>query len=331
MTYQEVANEAGQDTNPLFEITGKLFDRVMLDFPPHLNGSGSASLQTLYHAFFHRPSRAIVIANRGAALLTRFGFNRNFCLTRHIGCAVYLPGHGVEMVDIGLVGNMSSDKGAVVRAESACAPSFLFESQRCNCHDQWLLTQELAASYHPAKVPITDTAGLEAWIMANQGISDNAPGFALLHFGSQNGMGSGATKGKFSPDLTATAWLRHRGEYTAEQVLGTSMSGGFDAIGLPPDPRMVNNEAGYRVIPIVMDFLGLPKSLTLLCNNLHKVAAVEKAGYSVRRIPLFGRVDLADEKETEERRDEFGHQIPAHLMPLDWQSELITLRKVIDG
>jgi len=324
--YQKIVQASQEGDGLLYEVTGQLFEEALTVFPPHLRQAvAPTKLQLLYTITLHRPSGALLIANRGAALLTKAGFTHKPMIINHLGCAVYLPGHGIEMVDIGTVGDCHLGR-VVLRAESACAPSFLFGSQRCNCHDQWLLTQELAAHWHTVEVPDLDPRELERCVIDRASKNTDQPGFILLHFGSQNGMGSGATAEQFMDNLTTTAWLRHRGEYTAEQTLETSMAGGFRSIGLPPDPRLLNDRAGYRIIPIILDFLQVSNDdLHLLTNNQHKITAVRQAGYQVTAIPLYGRIDPADERETQERRDEFHHHLPSNLREQQWQEEIKAL------
>ncbi len=149
------------------------------------------------------------------------------------------------------------------------------------------------------------------------------PTFVFIHLASQNGMGSGNQN---SPtELTASAFMRHKGEYSAEQLFGLSMAQGFRKIGVKPDPRQSKNGFAYKIPPIILDYLQAPGEIILLTNNPKKLAAFTSRGYDVTRMPLVGRLDKHCLKETNERMAEFGHIIPKRR--LSQKQELDALEK----
>lgn len=273
-------------------------------------------LATVYEAALHRPSGALLIANKGATLYALSPKTGTPSITRHIGICAYVPGNGVEFVNVGLVGDVYGGT-TVLRSESACTPSFLFGSQRCNCAHQWDMTRELAAHFNPASAPehLRDGRSFEKWVQTQVVYQDGKhvfarsgkQGFILMHIDTQNGMGSGFTADEFSFDLFTRSSLRHRGEYSSEQIHGTTMSGGFEAIGLMPDPRQAGGGVGYSITPIILDYLGVSKKLLFLSNNRFKIAQLTENGYEIDRVPLIGEVNLAGAQEAEERGTEFDH------------------------
>ncbi len=203
----------------------------------------------------------------------------------------------------------------MLRSESACTPSFLFGSQRCNCAHQWETIRELAAHFNTVAPPAIDSGrDFELWVQEQFEYSNNKhtarsgrQGLIVMHVDTQNGMGSGYSADEFSFDLFSRASLRHRGEYSAEQIHQTSMAGGFRAIGIEPDPRSANSECGYKITPIVLDWLGTSHELIFLSNNKAKIRQLEAAHYSVKRVKSLGTVNAAGAQEAEERGTEFGH------------------------
>lgn len=317
--YLKLLSMLEQDTNtePVYRISSSLIFRSIIEaFGPALNSKDAGQkLESIYDIGLHKQSGALIIANKGATLFCLSPKTETPCLSRHIGFAVYLPGLGLEFVNVGLVGNVYSGK-VVCRSESACSPSFLFGSQRCNCAHQWDSIRELAAHFNKVEPPSLKTgAEFENWVQAQAVYKEgkhifntDGPGFVLMHLDCQNGMGSGYTKGEFAYDLFSRASIRHRGEYSSEQLFSTSMSGGFKAIGLTPDPRSENDNIGYSISAIVLDFLGVSRELIFLSNNAAKLNAAEAAGYFLTRVKTLGAVNLAGAQEAEERGLEFGHQ-----------------------
>ncbi len=293
----------------------KLFNDVLENFGTVLpNEAALHDLSTLYDIGLHLDTGALIITNKGATLFCHSPRTQTPFICRHIGCCVYLPGLGIEVANIALVGNVY-DGPVVLRSESACTPSFLFGSQRCNCAHQWETIRELAAHFNPAKPPAIECGReFEKWVQRQftydrgKHIAMNAgQGMIMIHVDTQNGMGSGYSKNEFSFDLFSRASLRHRGEYSAEQIHQTSMAGGFHAIGITPDPRGENNDIGYKITSILLDWLHVSKDLIFLSNNKSKIRQLESAGYRVKRIKSLGTVNAAGAQEAEERGTEFDH------------------------
>ena len=345
--YQEILNEMGNKVSSLifkrdeniYIIKGTLFNRIIKYFPPHLDeAKASVPLLTLYSIFFHKPTGGLVIVNKGASLLSRTVRRGHYIIIRHIGFLVYLPNQGVEIIDVGIAGNLQKSKFAVIRPESACSPSFMFGSQRCNCYDQWTLVQELACEYNAIRKPSLSPDKLEELLTSQMFLDGNdtliskadGQAFIMAHFTSQNGMGSGVIENMFVPDLTANAFIRHRGEYSAEQIHKTSVAGGFTLQGITPDPRKLNNGLSFKLITIVLDYLNAPKKIIALTNNIDKIKALENSGYNVKRLQLIARAGDGCEIETDDRRNEFGHMIPENIC-VSWEEELVRLKKEIDS
>jgi GTP cyclohydrolase II len=316
--YEEVLAIATSEEYPssVYKITDPKYLKSILEvFTPALIPSDAKyPLESIFEAAIHLPTGALMISNKGATLYCLSPRTRTPYITRHIGLSVYMPGIGLELVNIGLSGNVYSKK-VVVRSESACSPSFLYGSQRCNCNHQWSELQELNSDFNPVSTPtIENGREFERWVQEQFSYDGKhhlpsvpGPGFVMMHIDTQNGMGSGYTKGEFSFDLYARASMRHRGEYSSEQIYHTSMGEGFEAIGLVPDPRKEDNGVGYKVTTAVLDYLDISKDLIFLSNNPLKVKSLEDAGYTITRIPFMGEINIAGSQEAKERHTEFGH------------------------
>lgn len=318
--YKKLLLEANSDKSGsrTFRITNPaLFTETLHTFGPMLDQEkAEKDLTTLYDIGIHKETGALLISNKGATLYCRSPKTETPYLARHIGIIAYIPGLGVEMVNIGLVGDVY-DNQVVLRSESACSPSFLYGSQRCNCAHQWHTIQELAADFHTANPPeMEDGYNFEKWVQDQAEYVEckhrfksnaKAPGFILMHVDTQNGMGSGFTDGEFAFDLYSRASMRHRGEYSSEQVHGTSMAGGFEAIGLEPDPRKLNDQIGYKLIFVILDYLEVSKDITFLTNNPLKMKHLKSNGYNLSRLRLFGEVNVAGALEAKERGTDFEH------------------------
>lgn len=317
--YTKVLSEADKDpSKKVFFIKNKiLFNEVIQNFGPILNPlKAKSNLMNLYDIGLHKESGALIISNKGATLYCLSPKTQTPFLTRHIGFTLYLPGLGIEVVNVGIVGDVYSRK-FVLRSESACTPSFLYGSQRCNCAHQWASISELAAHFNKINPPrVKNGKEFESWVQKqaeykngkhiNIAKSKN-PGFILMHLDTQNGMGSGYSKDEFAYDLFSRASLRHRGEYSAEQIEKTTMLGGFEAIGLTPDPRKENKNLGYKVAFIILDYLDTNKEIIFLTNNPLKIQHLEKNGYNISRVRSVGMINLAGSQEAEERHEEFHH------------------------
>lgn len=316
--YEDVFAAAKSQEYPssVYKIANQETLRSILEvFVPALIPSDAKyPLEFIFEAAIHLPTGALIISNKGSTLYCLSPRTRTPYITRHIGLSIYMPGLGLELVNVGLSGNVYSKK-VVVRSESACSPSFLYGSQRCNCLHQWNELQELNANFNPVATPtIENGRKFESWVQ-EQFLYDGkhhlpalpGPGFVMMHIDTQNGMGSGYTKGEFSFDLYARASMRHRGEYSSEQIHNTSMGVGFEAIGLALDPRKEDEGVGYKITAVVLDYLDVSKDLIFLSNNPFKVRSLEDAGYMITRIPFMGEINIAGSQEAKERHTEFGH------------------------
>lgn len=333
--YKKVLQQASKDTSnqPIYWIYElSLFNKLISVFGPRLDpNKAEYDLTTIYDIGFHKKTKTLLISNKGATLFSYSPRTQVPHLVRHIGVCLYMPGMGVEMVNVGLVGDVYKGR-VVLRSESACTPSFLFESQRCNCAHQWQMVNELAAYFNPV-VPPDFPTGLEFELWVQQQFQyknhkhipkKSNRGFILLHIDTQNGMGSGFTPGEFVSDLYSRASMRHRGEYTSEQLHHVTMAGGFRAIGINPDPRHEQDNLGYKVIPVVLDYLDVSKKLVLLSNNIYKIKVLEAAGYKLHRLKCFGEINLPGAQEAKERGTEFGH-LNINDRPMSFSSEFYRL------
>jgi 8-oxo-dGTP pyrophosphatase MutT (NUDIX family) len=295
----------------------KLFLEVLENFGPILDQEKAESnLMSIYEMGVHKETGALLISNKGATLFCLSPRTQTPYLSRHVGISVYMPGLGIEFVNVGLVGDVY-DGPVVLRSESACSPSFLFGSQRCNCAHQWTSISELAAYFHRVIPPkVKNGKEFESWVQKQAAYSEGKcrfknnnsnPGFILMHLDTQNGMGSGYTQGEFSYDLYNRASMRHRGEYSAEQIDKISMMGGFGAIGLNPDPRREEGNLGYKLTFIILDYLGISKDIIFLTNNLLKMQHLRENGYNLTRVKTLGMINMAGAQEAEERHSEFNH------------------------
>jgi GTP cyclohydrolase II len=299
----------------IMHIKRPLLYQVLKYFSPALDcDKAQKDIAELYSAGFHIPTGSLIISNRGANLFSCSPRQKIPHVVRHIGFSVYVPGLGIETVNVGLVGNVYKTV-PIIRTESACTPSMLFGSERCNCAHQWEVARELAANFNLLINSSSKTGkSFENWVQ-KQFVYKNGKhfpkkhgrGFVLLYVETQNGMGSGYTEGEFVQDLFNRASLRHRGEYSAEQHFQLNMRDGFDALGLTPDPRSQSNNLGYKITPIILDYLDIPKKIILLTNNPKKLQQVQEAGYSVERVATIGEVQLAGAQEAEQRKTDFGH------------------------
>ena len=316
--YKELLDSIPKDNkDDIYKITKRsLFNKVIKNFVTALDPkTAEGDLMKIYDVAIHRKTNSLIIANKGATLYSLSEKYETPHLVRHIGLCVYVPEIGMEYANVGIVGNVY-DKEIVLRTESACTPSFLFGSQRCNCHYQWKNVRELAAYFNKIKTPdITDGDEFEHWVQ-EQYVYENGKhiyqnpsklGFVLLHVDSQNGMGSGYTKNEFVFDLSERASMRHRGEYTAEQTYKETMYGGFTTIGIKGDPRSENNNIGYKITPIILDYLDVNKEVIMLTNNPLKIKQMENFGYQIKRIKSIGAINVAGSTEATQRGEEFHH------------------------
>ena len=317
-TYLEVLDNIPEEYNDkIYKITDRqLFNKVISNFVTALNQeSAEGDLMNIYDIAIHTDTKALIIANKGATLYSLTEKYETPHLVRHIGMCVYMPGIGIEYANAGIVGNIY-DKEIVLRTESACTPSFLFGSQRCNCHYQWKNIRELAAYFNKIKTPnIENGDEFESWVQEQYKYengkhiyqNDSKLGFVMLHIDSQNGMGSGYTENEFAFDLSERASMRHRGEYTSEQTYKTTMYGGFTTIGINGDPRSENDSIGYKITPVILDYLLANKKIIMLTNNPLKIKQMKDFGYKIIRVKSIGAVNVAGSTEATQRGTEFHH------------------------
>lgn len=238
--------EAFQDGHIIHLNSSPFFDEILSHFGPALD-KASIDLRQVYNAALHVPTGSLIVASKGMDLPCISPITNVPYTTRHIGATVYRPGLGVEVVNVGLVGNVH-DGELFFRYESACPPAFYFGSQRCDCFQSWVQIRELAATLKP-----------------NQGA-------VMMHIDSQSGKGGGFSPGTFSFDLSSRAFLRQLGEVDES----------FQAIGIPEDCREEEDNIGFQLGPIVLDWLGVNKSLTFFSKNRNKMKVLTQAGYQLK-------------------------------------------------
>lgn len=314
----------------IFDLTSSpLFDSIIEYFGPALpKQSAKINLREIFDAALHIKSGALIVANKGVSLFCHSPISSIPYITRHIACALYLPHLGLESVNIGLVGDVYSDR-VILRAESACAPSFLFGSQRCNCSYQWASIRELAAHFNPIDPPKGLTGeDFERWVQMQMFYKNGmhlalnkGPGVILMHLDSQGGMGSGFSEGEFVFDLYNRALMRQLGENSVEQVHHTSIKEGYECLGISPDSRREGDHAGYRVPPIILDWLQVSRSVIALSNNRFKLKQLQSHGYNVERVKSLGKIGRAGQREARQRGADFDH--------LDMDGEEITFEDEI--
>ena len=316
--YTEIIDNIPTNYNEkIYKISDRaLFNKVISNFVTSLEQEkAEGDLMKIYDIAVHIKTKALIIANKGATLYSLTEKYETPHLVRHIGMCVYMPGIGMEYANAGIVGNIY-DKEIVLRTESACTPSFLFGSQRCNCHYQWKNIRELSAHFNQINTPnIENGDEFESWVQ-EQYKYDNGKhiyqnnsklGFVMLHVDSQNGMGSGYTENEFVFDLSERASMRHRGEYTSEQTYKTTMYGGFTTIGINGDPRGENDNIGYKITPVILDYLDASKKVIMLTNNPLKIKQMQNFGYEIIRVKSIGAVNVAGSTEATQRGTEFHH------------------------
>lgn len=339
--YNKISEEASHNDTKIFHISEQaLFQEAIKNLATVLNPEDAKyPLESIYDIAFHKDSGTLIISNKGATLYCLSPRSRTPYITRHIGLCLYVPGLGIEFVNVGLVGNVYQGN-IVLRSESACTPSFMFGSQRCNCAHQWDSIREAAAHFNKIKTPnISNGHDFEKWvqqqIIYREGKHvprNNGPGFVLMHLDTQNGMGSGYTKNEFSFDLYSRASIRHRGEYSSEQTHNVTMYQGFEAIGLKPDPRTENDNIGYKISRIVLDYLDVSHNIVMLTNNVLKIKYLEDNGYRVRRVKTLGEINTAGSQEAHQRLTEFNHvDIDGDIMGFDTELDRlkVALSKII--
>ncbi len=325
--------ELGKKTNSpvLYLNETPYFNTIIENFGPCLENP-QVDLHQIYEVAFHVKTSSIIVANTGLNLLCLSPATSTSHIVRQIACSVYRPNLGVESVNIGIVGNIYQ-KDVVLRSESACPPSFLFGSQRCNCCYQWASIREVAAHFNTVEPP-KELAGEDLWRWVKKQFhyenrkhlpARDGKGFILMHLDSQAGMGSGVTPKEFVFDLYSRALMRHLGEATVEQTLHTSMKESFEALGVMPDPRQAENQAGYEITYVLLDWLQAHRELIVLSNNSFKLNQLQENGYQVKRVKSLGKIDRAGLREAEQRGPDFD-QMDMDGEEISFEEEIHRLR-----
>jgi len=314
--YADILEYSQGSADPILNLSETpFFDEVLEYFGPCLPlAQAKVDLKRVFDAAFHKKSGSLLIANKGVTVLSLSPVTSISYVTRHIACCVYHPSLGLETVNIGLSGNVY-EGDVILRAESACPPSFLFGSQRCNCCYQWASIRELAAHFNPVDAPQGLSAEeFERWVeeqfLYQRGKHfpiRTGRGMILMHLDSQAGMGSGFSEGEFVFDLYNRAVMRQLAENTTEQVYNTSIKEGYESIGLQPDARRQGREAGYQIPAIILDWLGVNRSLIVLSNNKFKIKQLREYGFEVTRVKSLGKISAAGRREAKQRGEDFEH------------------------
>lgn len=304
--------ESNQAIVPL-EGTPFLYETLALFGPSLSQEKACVDLASIYRASFHPSSGSLIVATRGSSFLAEAPFSKKQYIVCQIGAALYHPRVGMESVNIGIAGDIYAGE-VIVRSESACPPSFLFNSQRCNCCYQWKSIQELAAHLNPVELPqIENGEAFERWIEEQFSVGDrcspkkSGPGVLMIHCDSQSGMGSGFTADEFCYDLSSRALLRQLGENRVAQLHHTRIKEGFLALGLPADGRKEGEGGGYQLTAIIADFLEVSKSLICLSNNQQKLRFLIERGYRCTRVKSLGQVLKPGMREAQQRGADFAH------------------------
>lgn len=340
-TIQKIYSDISAFSQTIFEDIIDLgespfFEKVIAYFGPCLAlHKNSVDLRRIFDAAFHKKSGALIVANKGVSFASLSPFTSIPYITRHIACSVYHPDLGIESVNIGLVGNVY-EGDVILRAESACPPSFLFGSQRCNCCYQWASIRELAAHFQSVELPQgLSCEDFERWIEAQffykEGrhvAAQGGQGLILMHLDSQAGMGSGFTSGEFVFDLYNRALMRQLAENTVEQVDHTSIKEGYEALGITPDARKENKEAGYQIPAILLEWLGTSRSLIVLSNNKYKLGQLQKHGFEVKRVKSLGKIHAAGKREAEQRGRDF-ERLDMDGKELSFEEEITRLKEAL--
>jgi hypothetical protein len=123
----------------------------------------------------------------------------------------------------------------------------------------------------------------------------------MIHLENQNGMGIGYSQDTFAIDLGTRAHLRHAAGLAASQKHLLSIQETFAAMGLPHDPRRAEDNAGYKITPIILDFIGAHAEPILLSNNPMKIQQLNNFGYSPKRLKILGEISSEGQSEAKQR------------------------------
>jgi hypothetical protein len=292
-TYRELINfaKATPHTGCIVPLEhNELLARALTFFGPQLTPETcKVPLDQLFDVAIHTSTGAIIIASKASTFTAKTVVYSQTFMTNFQSFSVYMPGLGIEVAQVGRIGDVCN-RPYVLRSESACTPSFLFGSQQCNCASQWRCTQELAAFFNSEKE-----------------VGNATIGFLMVHLESQNGMGMGYSPNSFAIDLGNRAQLRHAAGLALSQKFKLSIQETFEAMGLPPDPRRATDGAGYKITPILLDFLGAYSDHILLSNNHMKIQGLQQFGYSPQRIKTLGEIAEEGSIEAKQRALNFEH------------------------
>lgn len=296
--------------SPIRRLSPKKLLTSLEQSPFYLNQvNAKADLTRIYEGFFHKDLNATIIKNFGAKLLVSSPLSGIKSIIEHIGFYISIANYGCEILNVAVYGNLFKAPKIIVRSESACPPSILFGSQRCNCWDQLATARELAGFYHDIKLPhFNSFKKLEEFVKAYKP-DYTVPAVILIYLDSQCGMGSGVVPNLYNGSITDTAFIRHRGEYTTEQIYDVSMAASFKLLGIDPDSRSYYGGLGYKMPGAALDCFRINKDIILLTNNPLKEKALLSMGYLVDRRSIHGRCDIACQGETQDRKNQFGHLI----------------------
>ena len=100
------------------------------------------------------------------------------------------------------------------------------------------------------------------------------------------------------------------------------MYGGFTTIGINGDPRGENDNIGYKITPVILDYLNINKKVIMLTNNPLKMKQMKDFGYEIVRVKSIGAVNVAGSTEATQRGEEFHH--------LDINSDLTSFKEDYD-
>jgi hypothetical protein len=336
--YRKVFEAYGDTTLSIVPLEGTEFHNKAIElFGPCLpQDAAKVDLDSVYRAAFHPNSGSLVLATRGNSFLAQAPFSKKYFIVCNIAAAVYQPLSGLESVNIGLSGDIYSGE-VILRSESACPPSFLFGSQRCNCSYQWMSVRELCAHLNSIQPPKIDgTEAFERWVEQQFHIQGNrcvpkspgGPGVLMIHLDSQAGMGSGWSMEEFCHDQYSRAQLRQLGENRVEQLHHTGIKESYQSLGLPPDGRKEGEGSGYQLTAILLDFLEVSKNLICLSNNQQKLHFLAERGYACRRVKSLGQVVHAGLREAKQRGEDYAHQDIGQELVV-FEEELVRLKEEV--
>lgn len=274
------------------------FGEALACFGPQLPQMDGGLLKKMVYLKWHRPTSSLIVGTRGFATLSQSPLQHIYYVTYLITLMIYVPGHGLEEVEVGIVGDIYQ-RAPILRAESHCAPSFYFGSQECNCYAQWSSIREVGAYLNPVAIDSVPTgSAFVPWLKAQFALKDHrphpvqkGPGVVMLQLKSQAGMGIGVSEKGYVPELAATAGFRQALDQTTAQALNLDMMTSLKTLGLPCDGRLLNNGMGYKIPVIVADYLELPRTLRLLSGSGKKKKAFVDGGYEVSVMRSIGAVD----------------------------------------